>query len=41
MSEDGVVPNRLPGRYGSPQTSGLTVRVNAGPTDLPPFQLSK
>jgi hypothetical protein len=33
--------NRLPAKYANPQTSGLTARVEAGPTDLQPFQLKR
>ncbi len=38
---EGSVPNRLPAKYASPQDSGLTATVNAGPTELQPFQLKK
>jgi hypothetical protein len=34
-------PNRLPDRYSKPQTSGLQVRIQEGPNDLPPFRLTK
>jgi hypothetical protein len=40
-SEDAVVPNKLPGRYANAETSGLKAVVNASPTDLQPFQLTK
>lgn len=33
--------NRLPARYGDPTTSGLTARVNTGPTELQPFHLKR
>jgi hypothetical protein len=32
--------NRLPPRYGKPETSGLRVRVEAGKNTLPPFKLT-
>jgi hypothetical protein len=38
---EGVVPNKLPGRYASPEKSRLNATVNAAPTELPPFQLTK
>jgi len=38
---DASIPNRLPARYGNADTSGLKATVNAGPTDLQPFQLAK
>jgi len=36
-----VVPNRLPPRYGNPNSSRLEVDVVAGANDLPPFQLTR
>lgn len=33
--------SRLPARYGNPKTSGLTATVDAGPTELQPFQLKR
>ena len=36
-----VVPNKLPPRYGNPQSSRLAVEVVAGTNDLPPFQLTR
>jgi hypothetical protein len=33
--------SRLPARYANPATSGLTATVNAGPTELQPFQLKR
>jgi hypothetical protein len=36
---DGVIANKLPGRYAQPQSSGLKATVADGPTDVPPFQL--
>jgi hypothetical protein len=39
--EDGTIFNRLPGRYANPQTSGLTARVNAGLTELQPFEMKR
>jgi hypothetical protein len=36
-----VVPNKLPQRYGNPQSSRLAVEVIAGANDLPPFQLTR
>jgi hypothetical protein len=41
MSEDGVVPNKLPGRYSNPATSGLKVRIDESTADMTPFQLTK
>ena len=40
-SDDGNIPNKLPGRYANPETSGLKAVVNAGSTELPPFELKK
>ena len=36
-----VVPNKLPPRYGNPQSSKLAVEVVAGANELQPFQLSR
>lgn len=33
--------SRLPAKYAKPDTSGLTVTVNAGPTELKPIELKK
>jgi hypothetical protein len=41
VSAEGAAPNKLPIRYSTPQGSGLKVQVNEGPTELPPFQLTK
>ncbi len=37
----GSMPNRLPDRYARPETSKLTATVQSGPTELPPFRLTK
>lgn len=34
-----VLPDRLEGRYGDRNTSGLTAVVKESPTELPPFEL--
>ena len=36
-----VVPNKLPPRYGSPQSSKLAIDVVAGANELQPFQLAR
>jgi len=41
QGSDGTVPNKLPGRYANPETSGLKAVVKAGSTELPPFELKK
>src|SRR5262245_60314852 len=33
--------SRLPAKYSSPETSGLTAAVNTGPTELKPIQLKR
>ena len=33
--------NRLPGRYGKPETSGLRVHIKKGQNELGPFRLTK
>ncbi len=39
-ADDGPA-NRLPPKFGSPDSSGLTATVNAGPTELAPINLKK
>lgn len=39
--DSGDVVNKLPARYADPKTSKLTARVQEGPTELVPFQLTK
>lgn len=38
--ETGDVPNKLPERYGNPETSQLRASVKSGPTELEPFKLT-
>ncbi|MFO0809262.1 MAG: hypothetical protein U0746_11600 [Gemmataceae bacterium] len=33
--------NRLPGKYAKPESSGLKVRIAAGPNELQPFELKR
>lgn len=40
-SQKADVPNRLPARYGNPQTSQLFAEIKDGPTELEPFKLVK
>lgn len=39
-ADDGV-SNKLPPKFGNPDSSGLTATVNAGPTELAPIILKK
>lgn len=39
--DDSPAVNRLPPRYANPATSGLTARVEHGPTTLKPFELKR
>jgi hypothetical protein len=39
--DDSPPANRLPARYASPKTSGLTAHVGTGPTELRPFELTR
>lgn len=39
--QTGEAPSLLPARYASPATSGLGAHVDAGPTQLKPYQLSR
>ena len=39
--DDSPPANRLPARYASPQSSGLTAHVGAGPTELRSFELTR
>jgi hypothetical protein len=40
-NDDRPPTNILPGRYANPKTSGLSVRVDEGPNELPPLRLAR
>lgn len=41
-NDENILPrNQLPSRYAHPDTSGLTVRIDSGPTELPTLQLKR
>jgi hypothetical protein len=39
--DDSPPANRLPAKYASTKSSGLTAQVGAGPTELQPFELAR